>query len=120
MSLADQLSEDVAGVFLDTNDFAVTILHYPGGVEQAAVKVTAIVTWYPEQEEFGRGRATMRRGELFLSSSVKVTVKDAWRIDGHRYDTETISSPQYDCQTIKIQRYLPETKAGLPLRTGEF
>ena len=120
MTLAAQILTDVSAVFLETDDFAETILHYPLGQEDRAVQVTALVTWGQEQEEFSRGRATTRRGEIFIASGTTISVKDAWRIGNLRYDTESVSTDQYGGQTARIVGYLPETKGGTPLRTGEF
>lgn len=121
MTLATQIDTDVSAVFLQTDDFAERVIHYPNGREDQAVRVTALVTWTPEQQEFSRGRANLRRGELLLDSTgLTVTVKDGWRIDSWRYDTESVSTDQYGAVTVKIVGYLPETKGGTPLRTGEF
>jgi len=120
MSLQQLIDEHVASVFLNTDHFAENVIRFAEGNETAASVVKAVVSWVPDAVEDSRGRGVMRRAELFLDDSVRVTIKDAFRIGGVRYDVETIGAVSHGARTVSVVRYIPEQKGGSPLKTGDF
>ena len=120
MSLHDLIASDVADVFLVTDDFATQIRRYIEGDQDHQVIVTGIVTWYPTMDEDGRGRATKRRGEILLSSSLNLSMKDAFAIGSDVVQVESIGPKQDGAQVVTITQTLPETRGAKPIRTGDI
>jgi hypothetical protein len=120
MSLHDLIASDVADVFLVTDDFATQIRRYINGDQDHQAIVTGIVTWYPTMDEDGRGRATKRRGEIMFSSSLNLTMKDAFAIGADVVQVEAISQKQDGTQVVTITQTLPETRGAKPIRTGDL
>lgn len=81
MSLRTQITADATAVFLQTNDFAQSITHYPMGDPSAAETVTANVDF--DDEDFNKpdtinqnGERIYRRCLVDLSTSVNVTCSE--------------------------------------------
>ena len=120
MSLHDLIASDVADVFLVADDFATQIRRYINGDQDHQAIVTGIVTWYPTMDEDGRGRATKRRGEILFSSSLNLTMRDAFAIGADVVQVEAISQKQDGTQVVTITQTIPETRGAKPIRTGDL
>jgi len=93
MTLHDLIIEDVGEVFLQTDDFAETVMRYPLGQPAAAEQVTAI---FVEDRESGsnevdgdgvtpegpRGERIRSSGRLYVSVDVPVDDRDRYLIAG--------------------------------------
>lgn len=120
MSLSDLIAADVAGVFLNADDFAVEVRQYVGGESSNQRRLTGIVTWYPTAEMDDRGRATKRRGELLLSSDAVVTVRDAFRIGDDLAQVEAIDQKQDGALIVRLTQTIPETRGAKPVRVSDL
>ena len=120
MSLHDLIASDVADVFLVADDFATQIRRYVNGDQDQQVIVTGVVTWYPTVDEDGRGRATKRRGEIMFSSTLNLTIKDAFVIGPDLVQVEAIGPKQDGAQIVTITQTLPETRGAKTVRTGDI
>lgn len=120
MSLHDLIASDVADVFLVADDFATQIRRYANGDQDQQAIVTGVVTWYPTVDEDGRGRATKRRGEIMFSSTLNLTMKDAFVIGSDLVQVEAIGPKQDGAQIVTITQTLPETRGAKTVRTGDI
>lgn len=120
MSLHDLIASDVADVFLVADDFATQIRRYVNGDQDHQVIVTGVVTWYPTVDEDGRGRATKRRGEIMFSSTLNLTMKDAFVIGSDLVQVEALGPKQDGAQIVTITQTLPETRGAKTVRTGDI
>lgn len=120
MSLHDLIASDVADVFLVADDFATQIRRYVNGDQDQQVIVTGVVTWYPTVDEDGRGRATKRRGEIMFSSTLNLTIKDAFVVGSDLVQVEAIGPKQDGAQIVTITQTIPETRGAKTVRTGDI
>ena len=120
MTLASQMIADVATVFLNTDDFASTVIRYIGGDVANTRSITAIITLLPVQENDDRGRGYMHRATMDLSEDVILTAADAIKYDGNRYEIEGIGGAEHGMRTVTLIRYQPEAKGAKPLRNGDL
>lgn len=120
MSLHDLITSDVADVFLVADDFATQIRRYVNGDQDQQVIVTGVVTWYPTVDEDGRGRATKRRGEIMFSSTLNLTIKDAFVVGSDLVQVEAIGPKQDGAQIVTITQTIPETRGAKTVRTGDI
>ena len=96
MTLAALMVTDVSDVFMNTEDFASTVIRYIGGSESNSRSITAIVTLSPVQENDDRGRGYIHRATMDLSEDVILTASDAIKYDGNRtrmYQEEGTRTP---------------------------
>lgn len=118
MTLSDLMQSDVTDVFMNTDDFAETILRYVNGDPDNTCQVTAIVSWYPTVPEMSGGRATKRRGEMLISSDDAVTKKDSFKIGDDRAEVEAVGPKQDGAQIVYLVQEIRETRGAVPVRTG--
>jgi hypothetical protein len=116
MTLSDQMKSDVDDVFLNTDDFAESILRIVGGRNGRAESVTAIVTWQDTVTDDGRGRGTRRTAEVMLADNQSVTIKDAFKIDNDFVQVTRVGPIQDGARTVWVRQYIPETKGAKPLK----
>lgn len=91
MTLKDQIAADTRAVFLNEDDFAVTVTRLIGGDANDAVEISAIVDWDGEQgrNEFsGEGATTEDPAGRSLRRNCRLDVALA--------DLEPPLRPQYD------------------------
>lgn len=87
MSLSSQIAADVAGVFLDTGDFAEQLTLWPGGDQAAETTVTAIVERDKEEGENqnpGDGFSFEDDRGKILRRSIEIHVAEAVDLDDAR------------------------------------
>ena len=120
MSLHDMISADVSAVFLNSDDFAVEVRQLVGGDVSTQKRLTGIVTWYATTEMDDRGRATKRRGELLLSSSVAVTVRDAFRIGDDLAQVEAVDQRQDGAVIVRLTQTIPETRGAKTVKVSDL
>lgn len=120
MSLSDLIVSDVADVFLDTDDFASTIIRYIGGDVGNTSTFTGIVTMDGTNINDGRGRGYDHMASLVLSSSVTIEVGDAIKHGDERYEVKTVGEIEHGMRTVTLLRYQPDTKGGKVFRTGDI
>lgn len=109
MGFQDDLEDDVANVFLNEDEFASSVTHYPQGVVANAAAVTAVVSLKPREKDLERGEGYVVRGTVDVGAGVAVTNKDAWSIGGVRYETKSIDEERLGMITIHIYRYEKDT-----------
>ena len=120
MTLAALMVTDVSDVFMNTEDFASSVIRYIGGSESNTRSITAIVTLSPVQENDDRGRGYIHRATMDLSEDVILTASDAIKYDGNRYEIEGIGAAEHGIRTVTLIRYQAEAKGAKPLRNGDL
>jgi hypothetical protein len=120
MSLNDMIASDVNDVFFSMSDFAIQVRRYVNGDTAKQVLATVIVTWYPTAVDESRGRATKRRGDMLLPSSVPVTIKDQFRVGTDVVQVESIGADEDGMRSVIIVQVIPESQGAKPVRTGSF
>lgn len=110
MSLADQITSDVADVFLVTDDFAEVVRRYAGGDVSKSSAVTAIVTWQPVQVSTDRGRAYTQEAELLISSDVTISETDAFAIGSRRCEVISVTESDDGVKTVMVKYNKPAEK----------
>ena len=120
MTLAAQMIADVSTVFMNTDDFASTVIRYIGGSESNTRAITAIVTLSPVQENDDRGRGYMHRATMDLSEDVILSAADGIKYDGSRYEIEGIGAAEHGMRSVSLIRYQAEAKGAKPLRNGDL
>ena len=120
MTLAAQMIADVSTVFMNTDDFASSVIRYIGGDVSNTRSITAIVTLSPVQENSDRGRGYMHRATMDLSEDVVLTTADAIKYDGDRYEIEGIGAAEHGMRTVSLIRYQPEVRGGKVFRNGDL
>ena len=118
MTLSDDMKTHVDTVFLNVDDFAETVTRHIAGNNADTETFPGVITWVTTQEEYSRGRANMRTGEMMVSDSVTVTVKDALVIDGYETQIVAVGPVQDGAYMVTVKQYLPESKGAAPVRTG--
>lgn len=120
MTLAAQMVEDVSTVFMNTDDFASTVIRYANGDAENAQSITAIITLLPVQENEDRGRGFLLRATMDLSEDVILTISDSIKYDGNRYEIVSIGDAEHGMRTCQIIRYVAEVKGGKLYRNGDL
>lgn len=120
MTLAALMVTDVSDVFMNTEDFASSVIRYIGGSESNTRSITAIVTLSQVQENDDRGRGYIHRAAMDLSEDVILTAADAIKYDGNRYEIEGIGAAEHGMRTVTLIRYQAEAKGAKPLRNGDL
>jgi hypothetical protein len=120
MTLKTTIAGHVSTVFLDTTHFAVTVQRYVGGVKGSVENVSALVTWDPTQTAYERDRATRRASSMMLASSQAVTTSDSFKIGNDLVQVEAVGPIQDGAVIVTLKQYIPQTKGGAPVRTGEL
>lgn len=101
-SLSELMVSDVSEVFLNTDDFAETVIQEREG-KRGKEQPTAITVWdIPDQRSTGTRDAKLR-GSLHLSSSVVVAMSDKWQIDGRTYCTIGIGDPEHGMREVRVE-----------------
>lgn len=103
MTLKTQIASD-ASVFLDTDEFADSLTHYPLGVVASAATVTAVFIPAEPELHHERGKGIIIRGELHVASSLSVNDKDVWLINSSKYKTERIGDAEQGLRIIHVVR----------------
>lgn len=108
MSLDDLIESDMDDVFLDTDDFAVTITRYPSGDTDSGESVTAVfsefATGTAQHRDYSRGKETVRVGKLTVKSDQTVTQSDQWLINSELWQTLEIPGANFGAREIMLQR----------------
>ena len=119
MTLAAQITSDVAAVFLQTDDFAETVIHYDGlnGTEET---IAAVVDYDELENSGGEGAgdamSTDRNGRvrtaatLEIPAGIRVTEErgnnpaSTWLIDGSVWTTKRVTGKDHAMQSVKVVR----------------
>lgn len=120
MSLADQILADVDDVFLQTDDFAQTVLRYIGGDSGNVRQITAMVTLDPVAIDDGRGRGYLHSATMLLNADTPITEGDSVKVGELRYEVKKPGDPQYGMRTVMITRYQADVKGGKVFRNGDI
>lgn len=110
MTLASQLQTDIDTVFLNTDDFAISVVRLIGGRQSQRQPMTGIFTQSDPEHDTQRGKGTMRRAELLLNDATCISTDDAFLIDQQRYEVQRVSDPQDGATTVYLIRYDGEAK----------
>jgi hypothetical protein len=108
MTLRAQITSDVAAVFLETDDFAETIVHYPAGKVQDAESITAVVDYDTLEATPDEGGKIRQRALLELAISVTVTIErglqssSTFEIDDELWVAQDIVGKDHAMQTVEI------------------
>lgn len=80
MTLADLIKSDVDDVFLDTDEFAESVTHWPAGVEANAATITAIVVRDAEDQGVAvsddAGEQIAKTAHFLVDDDESITVED--------------------------------------------
>lgn len=116
MTLREQIGDEVAAVFLDTDEFAQSVEHWPLGREADKATISAVVDLDMEGSSSGiddaDGSRIVRAGELELASTVVVTCnergnqRDLFLIDGELWTAVRVLGRDGipGMQTVAIER----------------
>lgn len=104
MTLASQISDDVADVFLNTDDFAETVSRYPLGVAASAESVTAVFAERDPSQDTTRGDDNMRTGALHVADSVDADPRDSWLIQSEVWETTSVSGSSGGMKVVEVKR----------------
>ena len=103
MTLRDEIDADAEGVFLNEDDFAESITHWPAGNSGAAAVVTAIVFLDDTEKVTESGKKFATKGTIHVSSGTTLTHDDVWVINSVNYQTIAVSTPQGGLTEIEIK-----------------
>lgn len=117
MSLKDQIIADAAAVFLNEDDFAVSITHWPSGDSGSADSVVALVAFDKTEKVTKNGKRFFTKGTLQVSTTITATDADAWVINGITYQAVTVSPPEGGLVAIEI-KYVEKKHTKLDRRTN--
>lgn len=120
MTLKTTIAGHVSTVFLDTTHFAETVKRYVGGVKGTVENVTALIAWDATQTAYSRDRATSRASSLMVASAQVVSVDDSFKVGADLIQVETVGPIQDGAKIVTLKQYIPQTKGGAPLRTGDL
>lgn len=109
MGFQDDLEDDVENVFLNEDEFADSVTQYPQGVVANETPITAVVSLKPREKELERGEGYVVRGTLDVGAGVTLNARDAWSINGNRYETKAIDEERLGMITVHIYRYEKDT-----------
>lgn len=110
MSLSDQIAADVGGVFLNEDDFAETVTHYPAGDSEAEADVIGVFAEQTMSRETERGEQRKRTAELTVASGLTLHRKDLWSIRGETWSTVTWGDDGPGMVKIELQIVNPQTR----------
>lgn len=110
MTLADLMKADVDDVFLNLDDFAVSVIRLRDGSQSSRQPVTGIFTQMPVDVTTARGKGYDRRAELMLNDSYAICEADAFMVEKERWEVERIGKPQDGAVTVYLRRYEGEIK----------
>lgn len=120
MTLKSLMASDVPDVFLQTDDFADTIIRYVGGDAGNVKTFVGIVTLHPAMTNHERGRGTDQTADLVLSSDIPLCSGDAIKFGDERYEVKAVGDPEHGMKTASLLRYIPEVRGGKVLRSGDL
>ncbi|MEQ8636907.1 hypothetical protein [Gimesia maris] len=105
MSLKDLIAADVSNVFLNTNEFAETVTHWPAGVEDDEEDRTVIFFESPPfVEKRDRGKYLVRKARLKIASSVTIRKSDVWFRNSARWETVLPEDPIHGFRNVHLVR----------------
>lgn len=118
MTLKELMAADVSGVFLNTDDFAESITHWPANVEDDAVSRTVVfIEDSPVTVKKDGGKAFYRNATIRIESDVTITKKDAWFRNGERWETEVEGRDvggMKQVQVVRVERVKSRNKKDKP------
>lgn len=122
-TLKQQMTADVSTVFLNTDEFAETVTHYPAGNLAAGASVSAVVDrdneamaglGSGEGPQFDRRESVKLRRSAVLEVPATVSVTEGsgthqsspslWGFDGFRWTTVRILERDEDLQLVLVTR----------------
>lgn len=120
MTLAGLIASDVTNVFFNTDDFAIQLKRYVGGITGNMKLITAAtVEVMSTQIDDTRGRGYIHEGAMVLKDTTAITPTDAIVYEGDRYEVKEVAAPEYGLRTVMITRYEPETQGLTPLKNSD-
>lgn len=114
MTLRDQVSDDVTSVFLNEDDFATEVAHWPLGDSTASVAVVGVFAEDSGPEIESYGNRLVRRAVLELAASTTVTTgeanrsRDVFLINGVAWGAVRVIGQDDDMQSILLERHEPK------------
>jgi len=104
MTLKTLIESQATTVFLNTNEFANSVIQRPKGVAADATTVTAVVEHLPTENVTERGHGFSRRAILHLAESVAVDDRDRWSINNQWWETERVDEPEGGLRRVHVTR----------------
>jgi len=105
MSLDDLMTADSSNVFLNTDEFAEGVTHWPAGVSGSAATVTALFFEMSRvTEEEDRGKKITRKAVIQIPTSTTVTKKDVWYRNSERWETLTTGNKENGLLRVHLIR----------------
>lgn len=104
MSLATQIEGDVEGVFLNTDDFAQTVVRYPLAVTGSPESVIAVFAEKDASQETTRGDENERTATLHVAASVDADPRDTWLINSEVWQVTAVKGGGDEMQVIELRK----------------
>lgn len=118
MTLAAVMQSDVSSVFMQTGEFAESVIRYVKGDSEHRQSFTAVVDLMQPEFSEERGRGYITRGTVIVDDSVTVSAGDAFDIRGDRYEVVSVKPAAYGIVEASVTRY--ETEARGVRRAGDL
>lgn len=116
MTLKDEINADAAEVFLEVDDFAESVIHWPSGESGSAAPVTALVFWDDAEKVTQGGKKFPVNGTLHVSSGLTLSDDDVWVIGGINYQAVTVGQPAGGLVEVEV-KYVQKKHTTLNRRT---
>lgn len=117
MTLSSLITSDVSGVFLNTDDFAETVTHWPLGVSANAASVTAVFIEgqggsEDPRRDLSRGEEVVHRARLYVPSGTSTDERDIWVVNSVQWQTLAVGPTEGGMTTVQLQRNDRERRTG--------
>jgi hypothetical protein len=109
-TLAGSILENLP-VWFNTDHFAIIVTKYALGDLDAAQPVTALFN-DKSVVDHSRGREVAHPAELLVPGSVKVDLRDTWRINGQMWMTIKNNDDEVGTQLVEVKRVDREQRTG--------
>ena len=108
MSLSSQMAAAVSGVFLDTDDFAESITHRPGGVAASDTSVAVVFDQGTgdgdNRKDSTTGEARISTATIYAATSLAVAAGDQFVRDSEVWAVTTVAPDESGMQRCTVQR----------------
>lgn len=104
MSFRDMVSADTDTIFFNTEEFAESVVHWPGGDSALATSITALFIPEDSRRDVMRGEEIVRPAVLWTKDEIAITRKDAFIVNGITYQTLKFDAVEYGARRVELQR----------------
>lgn len=111
MTLKSQITSDVADVFMNTDDFADSVILIRKSTGERA-PITAVVAFRESSIEKGRGRGKHTMADMVLPSSVSIGDDDAIEVNGERFEVVAVTPDEFGAHNVTLSQYKSKRRGG--------